>query len=911
MIARQRGILCLAAQTTDSENSSIIGGYLANDSMSSSPKSNNQSRPALFLIALMITSIASFGVQSIDGDPWVSVDSPLGGEEYTVGDEVTIQWSTSGTANEVDIYYAVGRGEWHAISTGAGNGADGSGSYLWTVPDNPNQEVQVKVSAVTESGEVFDTSGFFSIVSSAGEAMRIISPNGGEAFSAGDEVTIRWSAPGNERVNLYYQLNPEEELVSIIEGLPNDEDNDGEDSYVWTAPDVNSDTVRVIITGMVQEGNDDQQDISDDVFSIGGGCYCGDGICNTEVAGSGCPAETCESCEVDCCAGEDDGYALTNGACLQRRISGGSTTEGIYVCDEETGEWVTIAAEAPPSLEIGCAAPTEDEFSASNFAESLGEDGERVLMSDEEGNSYSIVHHGDNPEALEGISNQMALMQSFNIKSDDWNNVEVIESWEMSVQASDISLSQIAEAGFDKSAPGGDGDTQSAAHEAAHTMQQRTGVAFSAQLGDSTPFGPFEFTAGIYSTTDLDSMSGEEVSDDGGGPEPERKAFLLVAVVLLIAFVPDDVSDDGGLQQHATAIEYGLIVALIATISVEDGDGGWGEPVNEEEGDFKGGASTADATVCEHTSICDSSENTVTLEISIQPTTVTMTAEDGDTTDGLSEAVGQVLPMIIMQPAKYGNEVDFVESFEIKKSHDFEYLHSTRNSLTAYENEEGEVDWMFSRLASSSLAQEQERIAGGVVGSVLAPAAAGISVEDILMGAPLERLLWTDLGASQVATSSADTDSYGDLYQWGRTTSVGGDGCWQVGFCKANVAVFNADGSGDLIGARILDYDQQRIAGEVEESIEFAFSEDGLECMTLDPLANLEGGGLLSNFDNQETLVALGDLKVTERDAVVAGAVGGTTFTLSAVYAHLRHARAAATRAAAHTGLVLKDAKGK
>jgi hypothetical protein len=493
-------------------------------------------------------------------------------------------------------------------------------------------------------------------------------------------------------------------------------------------------------------------------------------------------------------------------------------------------------------------------------------------MSDDEGNSYSIVHHGDNPEALVGISNQMALMESFNIKSDDWNNVEVIDSWEISLSPSDIGLSQ------------------------------RTGVAFSAQLGDSTPFGPFEFTAGIYSTTDLDSMSGEEVSDDGGGPEPERKAFLLVAVVLLIAFVPDDVSDEGGLQQHATAIEYGLIVALIATTSVEDGDGGWGEPVAEEKGNFKGGASTADATVCEHTSICDSSENTVTLEISIQPTTVTMTAEAGDTTDEISEGVGRVLPMIIMQPAKYGNEVDFVESFEIKKSHDFEYLHSTKNSLTAYENEEGDVDWMFSRLASSSLAQEQERLMGSTaVGSVLAPAAAGISVEEILMGAPLERLLWTDLGASQVATSSADTDSYGDLYQWGRTTSVGGDGCWQVGFCKANVAVFNADGSGDLIGARILDYDQQRIADEVEESIEFAFSEDGLECMTLDPLANLEGGGLLSNFDNQETLVALGDLEVTERDAVVAGAVGGTTFTLSAVYAHLRHARAAATRAAAKT----------
>ena len=836
--------------------------------MPSSPKSNNRSRPALFLIALMITSSASFGAQSEDGDPWVSVDSPLGGEEYTVGDDVTIQWSTSGTANEVDIYYAVGSGQWSVISTGVGNGADGGGSYLWTVPDEPNQEVQVKVSAATEAGEVSDTSGFFSIVSSDGEAMRIISPNGGEEYSAGDEVTIRWSAPGNERVNLYYQLNPEGELVPITEGLPNDEDNDGEDSYVWTAPDVNSDTVLVIITGMVQEGNDDQQDTSDDVFSIGG-----DGGCNADSDcsdGQICSDGTCIDEPDDSSETEDHGGKDCH-------IDVDEDDEGIYVCDEETGEWVTIAAEAPSSLEIGCAAPTEDEFSASNFAESLGEDGERVLMSDDEGNSYSIVHHGDNPEALEGISNQMALMESFNIKSDDWNSVEVIDSWEISLSPSELAYQgRLLDS---HSASGGEDDETADSWDT-----KRTGVAFSAQLGDSTPFGPFEFTAGIYSTTGrgdvngdgLDSLSGGEVSDDGGGPEPERKAFLLLAVVLLIAFVPDDVSDDGGLQQHATAIEYGLIVALISTISVEDGDGGWGEPAEAGNSKFVPESETV-YIICKSVGSCDSSENTVTLEIGIQPTTVT-TAEDGDTTDEISEGVGRVLPMIIMQPAKYGNEVDFVESFEIKKSHDFEYLHSTRNSLTAYENEEGEVDWMFSRLASSSLAQEQERIEGGVVGSILAPAAAGISVEEILMGAPLERLLWTDLGASQVATSSADTDSYGDLYQWGRTTSVGGDGCWRVGFCKANVAVFNADGSGDLIGARILDYDQQRIADEAEESIEFAFSEDGLECMTLDPLANLEGGGLLSNFDNQETLVALGDLKVTERDAVaVGGGVVGTS----------------------------------
>ena len=77
----------------------------------------------------------------------VTVNTPNGGEAYTVGDAVTIEWDASGTY-EVDIYYALSRGPWVAITVGAAD----TGSYGWTVPDAPSDEAQIKICADDEIG---------------------------------------------------------------------------------------------------------------------------------------------------------------------------------------------------------------------------------------------------------------------------------------------------------------------------------------------------------------------------------------------------------------------------------------------------------------------------------------------------------------------------------------------------------------------------------------------------------------------------------------------------------------------------------------------------------------------------------------------------------------------------------------
>ena len=62
--------------------------------------------------------------------------------------------------------------------------------------------------------------------------------------------------------------------------------------------------------------------------------------------------------------------------------------------------------------------------------------------------------------------------------------------------------------------------------------------------------------------------------------------------------------------------------------------------------------------------------------------------------------------------------------------------------------------------------------------------------------------------------------------------------------------------------------------------------------------AEAEVSKMSETADSREcVVVTLGPIgEVSERDAVVAGAVGGTTFTMSALYAHWRHAKAARLR---------------
>jgi hypothetical protein len=104
-------------------------------------------------------------ILSNEEDVTVTIGTPNGGEVWTVGEEVTIEWVTIDLDFEsVDIFYALSSGPWITIAE------DLSGTLIdivWTVPDAPSDEVQIKICADDGDNQVCDISDeFFSIVES-------------------------------------------------------------------------------------------------------------------------------------------------------------------------------------------------------------------------------------------------------------------------------------------------------------------------------------------------------------------------------------------------------------------------------------------------------------------------------------------------------------------------------------------------------------------------------------------------------------------------------------------------------------------------------------------------------------------------------------------------------------------------
>jgi len=100
--------------------------------------------------------------------PTVTVTSPNGGENWTVGTSQTITWTASDDVGvtSIDIYYSTNGGAtYHTIATGEAN----DGAYTWTVPNTPSTTCRVKVVAHDAAGNTGEdvSDGNFIIYSAA------------------------------------------------------------------------------------------------------------------------------------------------------------------------------------------------------------------------------------------------------------------------------------------------------------------------------------------------------------------------------------------------------------------------------------------------------------------------------------------------------------------------------------------------------------------------------------------------------------------------------------------------------------------------------------------------------------------------------------------------------------------------
>lgn len=199
------------------------------------------------------------------------VTEPAGGAEWRIGEEQTIKWSFRGELGK-SVEIRLQRAGWvHAQMTlvdAAAIGAGRSGSYKWKVPTDlpPAGDYTVRVTA--ENG-ISDISGEFKLVPGKSPAAKLeleAAPKGGERWTAGGKVKIRWSYSGNAGPTVKLGLIKKDEgsVTVIAASIPTGVDGRG--SFDWTVPALKPGADYYV--GIASTTNAFYQDISKEAVTI-------------------------------------------------------------------------------------------------------------------------------------------------------------------------------------------------------------------------------------------------------------------------------------------------------------------------------------------------------------------------------------------------------------------------------------------------------------------------------------------------------------------------------------------------------------------------------------------------------------------------------------------------------------------
>lgn len=191
--------------------------------------------------------------------PTVTVTSPNGGEQWTAGTSRTITWTSTGTLANVRIEYSVnGGGTYSDVVSSTPN----TGSYTWTVPNFPTASARIRISDATNFFGTNDISNsFFTIVSAPLPTITVLSPNGGEQWTAGASKTITWSSSGTiANVKIEYTTNSGVSFSTVTSSTPNT------GSYTWIVPNTPTASARIRISDVLNETA--TKDVSNNNFTI-------------------------------------------------------------------------------------------------------------------------------------------------------------------------------------------------------------------------------------------------------------------------------------------------------------------------------------------------------------------------------------------------------------------------------------------------------------------------------------------------------------------------------------------------------------------------------------------------------------------------------------------------------------------
>jgi|GEM_PF-2770313 len=198
------------------------------------------------------------------GDPWITVNSPNGGENWLIGSGHNITWSSSDDITTVKLRYSTDSGSnWITLEDSTPN----DGSYSWTIPNTPSTNCRVRV-IDTSNNTVYDVSDSdFTISEGGGDPwITVTDPNGGENWQVASTHNITWSSSNDiTTVKLRYSTDSGSNWITVEDSTPND------GSYSWTIPNTPSTNCRIRV---IDTSNNTVYDVSDSDFTIstqGGG----------------------------------------------------------------------------------------------------------------------------------------------------------------------------------------------------------------------------------------------------------------------------------------------------------------------------------------------------------------------------------------------------------------------------------------------------------------------------------------------------------------------------------------------------------------------------------------------------------------------------------------------------------------
>ncbi|MFP4544026.1 MAG: YCF48-related protein [Candidatus Kapaibacterium sp.] len=184
----------------------------------------------------------------------ITLSSPNGGEIWYSGEDRQIKWSSQ-NISKVDILLSKDAGQsWMQIITGI-NAL--TGEYNWNVGNHPSAEALIQVRSSANSSISDRSADEFTL-----GGIDLTSPDGGESYMAGEDVTIEWLSEEVQDVRVQYSDDNGDSWKLIKDSHPADIG-----FYGWQLPSDPSTEVLVKVTDTQKSS---LYDISSSTFSING-----------------------------------------------------------------------------------------------------------------------------------------------------------------------------------------------------------------------------------------------------------------------------------------------------------------------------------------------------------------------------------------------------------------------------------------------------------------------------------------------------------------------------------------------------------------------------------------------------------------------------------------------------------------